>query len=413
MDQGTRAAGGSLGEIRWATTMPSFQERAFQQEPGVISEPFETPFGVHLLRVDERVPQTLPPLEEARPGLRQDATRQKEQLRMREYTAELEQKAGLAWNEEGLRTLRQAIDEMVKTDQDSLPEAQRNLPPVDDARRQVVLATFAGRNWTIGDYRDALAAQPPPNRPPGQLPLRGLKELIRTAQIDAELGYAEAKARKLDERPEIKEPVARLEEQIMIEMLHSRFLQTVDITPEEVRAFFDSTRAADSTTFVMPERVDMVVIANPDSAKVRDALRRIARGEPEAKVIEEVSFDMRTKSKAGRTGLVAAGSYPPAVEDVVFKGTAGKGWSSLIPSEGMVFAVKVLAHEKPRRAEFDEVKARLTQELAQARGEKAFEEWLTKERETRGVEIYDDALALLGQAVTGPGKSAADTAAGK
>lgn len=407
LDQSTRAAGGSLGEILWATTLPAFQEPAFAQEPGVISQPIETHFGVHLLRVDERVTKQLPSLEEMRPGLRADVGRQKEQLRLREFSAELEQKAQFTWNEEGVRTLRAAIDEMTKRDPDSVAAEDRSVPPADEERRKVVLATFSGRNWTIGDYVDLIRQQPESIRPPGAIPVVGLKEFIRTSQIDPELAFAEAQARKIDARPEVKTGVQRLEEQVLIETLHGRFLQTVDITPEEVRSFFDSTRAVDSTTFLMPERVDMVVIANPDSSKVRDALTRIARGASETDVIPSVSLDMRSASRGGRTGPIPAGTYPPPVEEVAFaKGRVGKGWSPLIRTEALVYAVKVLSHDDSRAANFDEVQPKLTQQLAQARGEKTFEDWLKKDRETRGVEIFDDALELYGQAVTGPAKEA-------
>ena len=61
--------------------------------------------------------------------------------------------------------------------------------------------------------------------------------------------------------------------------------------------------------------------------------------------------------------------------------------------------MKVLAHEQPRPAKFDEVKDGLIQTLATSRGEMAFEDWLKQERERRSVEIFDEALELYGQAV--------------
>ncbi|MFN8178496.1 MAG: peptidylprolyl isomerase [bacterium] len=407
LDQGSRLKGGSLGEIQWNATLPDFQSRAFSQEPGVISEPFQTTFGFHLLRVDERIPKKLPSLDEMRPTLRSDLQRQQEQLLVRQFSAGLEQKAGLQWNEEGLRTLRAAIDEMAKVDQDTIPSERQYLPPADEARRKVVVATFAGRDWTIGDYLRELRQLPTPNRPPGQVPVSGLKELIRTTQIDPELAYQEALARKIGDRPEIKQGMSRLEEQILIETLHARFLQAADITPEEVRAYFDSTAQKNPDAVKIPERVDMLVLAHTDSTAVKKALARIAKGEDEAKVIQEVSMDPRTNSKGGRTGPVARGTYPPQVEDVAFSSAVGKGWSKPIVTEAGCLAVRVLSKEPARPAKFEEVQPALTQNLAQAKGEKAFDDWLKKEREKRKVEVYDDALQLMSQAITGPKTPAA------
>lgn len=415
LDQSTKVKGGSLGEIQWAQTLPTFQDRAFSQEPGTISEPFETTFGVHILRVEERVPRQLGTLDEMRVQLRNEVRSQKEQLRLREFSAELEKKAGLAWNEDGLAALEAAIARMTEVDPDTVDADRRFLPDVSEAEKGTVLATFSGRSWTIGDYVTALEKQPYSSRPPARIPRAGLRELIRSTQIAPELAAAEAQARGLGDTPELKSTVARLEEQVLIEQLHGRFMQSVDVTPEDVRAYFDSTRAADSSAFMYPERVDMLVITNPSVDVVKDALRRMRKGENEQAVLKEVSFDHLTNQKGGRTGLVGRGTYSPPIEDVAFSGRVGKGWSEPVVLEGAAAAVKVLDQQPPRPARFEEIEGQLTQALQQQRGDEAFEDWLDKERETRGVEILDDALALYDQAVgaqTAPPAPAANPSQG-
>lgn len=399
LDQSTKGAGGSLGEIQWSQTLPAFQDRAFSQEPGTISEPFETPFGVHILRVEERVSKQLGTLEEMRVSLRNEVRSQKEQARLREFSAELERKAGLTWNEDGLTALEDAVARMAATDPDLVDAERRFLPDVSDADKAIVLATFSGRNWTIGDYVAALAKQPYTSRPPARIPRNGLKELIRTTQINQELAFAEAQARGLGDDPALQSTIQRLEEQVLIEQLHTRFLQAVDVTPEEVRAYFDSTRAADPTSMQYPERVDMLIMTNPSVDMIKDALGRIRKGESEEAVLKDISFDHLTNQKGGRTGLVPRGTYSPPIEDVAFGGRVGKGWSAPIVLEGAAAAVKVLDQQPARPATFEEIEAQLTQALQQQRGEKAFEEWLRKDRETRNVEILDDALTLYDQAV--------------
>jgi len=399
LDQRTKDEGGSLGEIQWAQTLPEFQSRAFEAEPGQLCEPFETTFGHHVVRVDARVPVEQQPLEEARVRLRSEMRRQKESLRKREFEAELEKKAGLAWHEDGLAALYAGIERMTKVDPDTVPPQDRFLPVVTDEQTRMPVATFSGRDWTIGDYVAMIREQPEGARPPSLIPLRGLRELIRATQIAQELAYAEAQARGLGERPEIHETVQRLEEQVKIEMLHARFLQSVDLPEEEVRAYFDSTAAANPEAVQVPDRIDMMTIAHTEEAPVRDALRRIRAGEDEIQVIEAVSMDGRTNRGQHRTGLMARGTYAPQVEDVAFSGRVGKGWSEPVVTEGGTVAVKVLVEEKAHTATFEEVRDRLTQNLAQSRGEQAFEEWLDGERERRGVEIHDDVLELYNQAV--------------
>jgi hypothetical protein len=63
-------------------------------------------------------------------------------------------------------------------------------------------------------------------------------------------------------------------------------------------------------------------------------------------------------------------------------------------------AFRVITHEYPRNATYEELKDQLTTTLVRSEGEKAFEEWLQKERDTRGVQIHDETLELIGQSVS-------------
>jgi parvulin-like peptidyl-prolyl isomerase len=411
LDQASRNAGGLLGEIAWAQTLADFQSRAFEMPVGEVSEPFETRFGFHVLRVEAHVPKEQPPLEEARVVLRNEVRRQKEQARSRELTDALAEKAGLAWNEEGIDLLLAGIERMTQAEPDTLDDEHRFVPPVGEEEQKVALATFAGRTWTIADYLAALKEEPPQNRPPGLIPRNGLKELIRVRQLGPQIALVEAEARKLGDDPVIRKRLERMEEQFLIEKFHARFIQSVDVTPEEVKAFYDSTAAANPDGLLLPERVDMRVIAHTSADSVKKALGRIAKGEDEVAVVKAVTYDLRS-SYQGSTGLLARGTYPPQVDEIAFSDRAGTGWNGPIQTEHGVIAFRVVGREKSRPARLEEVEGRLTQALAEARGEKAFEEWLTKERETRNVQIFDDALELYAQAVTAPGAAAAPGTAG-
>ncbi|HET9250492.1 MAG TPA: peptidyl-prolyl cis-trans isomerase [Candidatus Eisenbacteria bacterium] len=63
-DPSSAAKGGDLGEMTRAAVVKEFADAAFSLPIGAISEPVETRFGVHILRVDERKPERLRPLEE-------------------------------------------------------------------------------------------------------------------------------------------------------------------------------------------------------------------------------------------------------------------------------------------------------------------------------------------------------------
>ncbi len=71
--EGAAGPGGELGWITRGKTVPAFEEAAFALEPGTVSEPVRSPFGLHLILVEEKNPGGVPEFEkvadEARKGV--------------------------------------------------------------------------------------------------------------------------------------------------------------------------------------------------------------------------------------------------------------------------------------------------------------------------------------------------------
>jgi len=62
-DPGSKDQGGELGFFGRGQMVPQFEEAAFKLKPGEVGEPFQTQFGWHLIRVDERRRQPAPAFE--------------------------------------------------------------------------------------------------------------------------------------------------------------------------------------------------------------------------------------------------------------------------------------------------------------------------------------------------------------
>ncbi|MDP6529723.1 MAG: peptidylprolyl isomerase [Gemmatimonadota bacterium] len=401
LDPSTAREGGHSGEVSWTSKAAPHQMAAFDAEVGVLTGPIETEYGYHILLVHERVPAEQLPLEELRHTLRTEVRQMKEFEAMRDFYASLCDQHSLTWNDSGLSALQDVLARDLAQDIDTIPPADRFVPsPTRDEAAQV-LATFAGRDWTIGDYAAGIAKAPQTNRPTRTMNARALVAFIKRIQLHPELLHVECLARGLDTHPEVAGKNDRILEQVNLEAFHTRFTQEIDLPAGEVRAFFDSTMATNPSVFDVPERVNVLMMIHTEEDAVRAGLGRIRAGEDERIVACEVTLDFKTKYKDAETGLLARGNYAPQVEDVMFSRKPGSGWSSPIVTETGTAAVRVLEHEDARVAEFEEVEQMLTQQMAQARGESAFEEWLSARRESLGVEIHDDALQLIGKSVTG------------
>jgi peptidyl-prolyl cis-trans isomerase D len=67
-DTGSAARGGDIGRISRGTMkdIPEFEEAAFKLKPGEISQPVESRYGYHVIRVTDVQPATIKPFEEVR-----------------------------------------------------------------------------------------------------------------------------------------------------------------------------------------------------------------------------------------------------------------------------------------------------------------------------------------------------------
>ena len=69
-DYATKTAGGDTGFFKRGDMVPAFEKAAFAMQPGEISDPVETSFGVHIIRFEERQEPHLLSFDEVREQLR-------------------------------------------------------------------------------------------------------------------------------------------------------------------------------------------------------------------------------------------------------------------------------------------------------------------------------------------------------
>lgn len=65
-DPGTKDDGGTLGFFGRGQMVPQFEEAAFKLKKGEVSQPIQTQFGWHLIRVDDRRQKQLPVFQEVK-----------------------------------------------------------------------------------------------------------------------------------------------------------------------------------------------------------------------------------------------------------------------------------------------------------------------------------------------------------
>ncbi|MFH1763190.1 MAG: peptidylprolyl isomerase [Gemmatimonadota bacterium] len=142
-DPGTGANGGDLGTFGKNEMVPPFEAAAFALEVGELSEIVETTFGLHLIRVDERI---VPPFEERLEQFRAQIQSQLVMEAESTFVANLVQAAKLETDTASFETVRQVAAE----------------PDMELTGRALAraLVRYDGGALTLAEFREWLLTSP-------------------------------------------------------------------------------------------------------------------------------------------------------------------------------------------------------------------------------------------------------------
>jgi parvulin-like peptidyl-prolyl isomerase len=88
-DTTARGKGGSLGEFGRGQMVKPFEEAVFSLKPGQLSEPVETEYGYHIIRLDAHTPAGTVPLDEVRDRIRKALAAEKRNAAAKKHVEDL------------------------------------------------------------------------------------------------------------------------------------------------------------------------------------------------------------------------------------------------------------------------------------------------------------------------------------
>lgn len=103
-DPGTKDMGGSLGYFGRGQMVPQFETAAFKLKKGEVSEPVQSQFGWHLIRLDDRRQKSAPPFDEVKARIIASMMHQKAQ----EIAADLRGKARVEYLDPEMKAMVEA-----------------------------------------------------------------------------------------------------------------------------------------------------------------------------------------------------------------------------------------------------------------------------------------------------------------
>jgi len=102
-DPSSKDKGGELGFFSKGQMVPAFQDAAFSQKVGVVGPPVKSPFGYHIIEVEEKKPAQVATLANSADKIRQTLTQQQEQQQIPQFLQTLRSKASIQIYDDSLK----------------------------------------------------------------------------------------------------------------------------------------------------------------------------------------------------------------------------------------------------------------------------------------------------------------------
>jgi peptidyl-prolyl cis-trans isomerase C len=236
-------------------------------------------------------------------------------------------------------------------------------PPPDEG----VLALVNGRPITQTDFDTRWGELAEATR--ARYEKEGGKRLFLDELITRELLMQEARKLGLDQNDAIRDRAQRYKEQLILdELLKDRIKAKVELTKEELDAFYEKH----THELLTPLKVRVWQMLLPNVSAAKDLEHQVNQGGDFAKFAQRYSIDGKTKAKGGDLGPYHQGLVIPEV-DAVIHTLKPDLISAPIKTETGYYLVKITPLDKEIIEADVAVRERLRQELLNEKRRKRFD----------------------------------------
>jgi hypothetical protein len=215
--------GGDLGFHPRESIDPDFEKVVFDLQVGEISDVFRTRYGYHIAKLEERRMRTF---DDMKDKLKVSLETSKRSTLSREFMSSIEERANM-------RAVDEGIDRMIELfENDSTGAKVRE--------EATVLAVFEGGEWTGSDYMDLYMMIPDSLRVVPK-EREEVKNFIAGRVTDAIL-VNEAREVGIDQLDDYREELARLEEDVLVQLYITHKLFGAEPDEEQLLSMYDSNR---------------------------------------------------------------------------------------------------------------------------------------------------------------------------
>ena len=312
-DPGSKSKGGALPPfgVGAMASVPEFEKVAFSLRPGDISDPFQTRYGWHILRVDRKIP--LPSFEEMKPTLRDRIANDARLEELRElWTDQLRYDYGFAEQASVRQQLFALSDSLIR---------KGTWYPVPETLESQTLFSLDAQDFTVGDFQAYARRQtiPAPEAP------RSALERMYNQFVNETLMDAVSRAVAV-EKPEFRMLDNEYYEGILLfEIMEKEVWNRAAEDTAGQAAFFETNRSR----YLAKERAKATIYASPDSMVIQRLGEIAAKGDTVAMREYAQKQGIRTERglfEAGDREALSAIPWSPGPHSAQNKGMYYLAW---------------------------------------------------------------------------------------
>jgi peptidyl-prolyl cis-trans isomerase C len=379
---------GDLGYFVWGQLDNTFSENVFKLNPGEISEPFETRYGWHIVKMVDRQPNELRgSYDEMKDQIRDAVEGYERAKRLEEYKDELRKKYTVRIDTVTCDYLMHKRSQLYPPQLlESLPKNDFDLAQLDRDEKDLILATWEKGQMTVGQYLTRIAQMKVQRQAPDFDNYAGLADFIFQMNFMDILGI-EARKIGLEDDPLYKENIRKFKELAMADVMQNDSLKLASEPDEgEMRQYYEDH----TDEFMVPERVHLYEILLSDYEKAKTvAIKTKTLGEFKA-VAAANTERPRKKESSGDLGYIEARTYPR-----LFNATKNTAVGKIAgPIQiGNQYSVVYVADRKPAETkDFLMVKDEVKDILEKKMRTDSFDNWVKKEKSDSNIKIYENAV---------------------
>jgi len=228
-----------------------------------------------------------------------------------------------------------------------------------------VVAEVNGIKITVGDVIAELNRLSPEVQQQILQDPNGKTQLLNSV-IKKKLLVAEAKKMGIDTLDFVQKAVERAANDIYVQVLLNEVQrQNAQVTEEEARQFYEKN----DSLFNFDYRYHIQQLVFADKELAEKVLKQLRKG--------KITWEEAVKkypgvgnTRSGDAGWYFKNNLVPAVRDAVAKLKDGE-ISDVVPIGSLFYILKLVEHEEPRKATFDEVKTNIIQYLSSQKAQQA------------------------------------------